>query len=194
MARDTDRDTMQPSTQAPHGARDTQPVQVDAYELRGAADDSREYGSAYADAAPEPDAPARDHGAGAAPYAEPTHATGYGTGEHHAAFVRERRPHHTQPPVNDMQLDDAPESAYAHESSYTLSPRRPVSSRTYQRSRSDVSRVKKELKYGQYLSVPKGSREIFGSRDKVRHRQLTVAVVALVAIAIVVALFYLLPH
>lgn len=117
-----------------------------------------------------------------------------GEARHHAEpFVRERRPHHTQPPVDDLQDDDLLENDYATESGYTLPNRRPMSSRTYRRSRSNVSKVKKELKYGQYLSVPKGSREIFSSRDRTRHRQLMVAAIAAVAIAIVVIVFLVLP-
>ena len=109
-------------------------------------------------------------------------------------FVRERRPHRTQPPVDDIQADEALAHEYSHESGYTMSNHRPVSSSTYRRSRSDMSKVKKELKYGQYLSVPKGSREIFGSHDKVRRHQIQVAVIALVAIVVVIALFLLTQH
>lgn len=109
-------------------------------------------------------------------------------------FVRERRPHISQPPVNDVQADDTLEHNYSHESGYTLSNHRPMSSRTYRRSRSDVTKVKKELKYGQYLSVPKGSREIFGTHDRTRHRQMVVICVAVVIVVVIVAVYLLMQQ
>ena len=108
-------------------------------------------------------------------------------------FVRERAPHHTQPPVNDLQADDA-EQDYSYESSYTYSRRGPITSHTYRRSRSNVKRAKQELKYGQYLSVPKGSREIFGTRDRVHRKQMVAAGVAVVAIVVIILLVLLMPH
>lgn len=109
------------------------------------------------------------------------------------AFVRQRTPHRTQPAVNDLQLDDAYDKGYSHDTSYTLS-HRPVVGSTYRRSRSGVSKAQKELRYGQYLSVPKGGHEIFGKRERIRRRQIAVAVIAVVAIVVVIAIFLAMPR
>ena len=107
---------------------------------------------------------------------------------HDQPFVRERAPRQTAPPVNDLQADDAVSQDYSHETSYTYSRGGPAKkSRTYRRSRSDVRRAKRELKYGQYLSVPKGSREIFGSRDRIRRRQFLAIGIVLAIIVVLVA-------
>lgn len=109
------------------------------------------------------------------------------------AYVRPRTPHKTQPPVNDIQADEKVEHNYSHDSSYTLSSRSPITSRTYRKSRSQVSHVKKSLKYGQYLSVPKGSREIFGSREQLRKKHLLVALIIVLAIAAVALIVMFMP-
>lgn len=109
------------------------------------------------------------------------------------AFVRQRAPHRTQPSVDDLQIDDAYGKSFNHDTSYTLS-RRPMAGSTYRRSRSSVSRAQKELRYGQYLSVPKGSHEIFGKRERIRRRQIAVAVIAIVAIVVVIAIFLSMPR
>lgn len=102
-------------------------------------------------------------------------------------YVRRSTPHKTQPPVNDLAQDDVIQQERSHDSKYSVS-KSPISGRGYRRSRSDMPNVKKELKYGQYLEVPKGGRSIFESRSQRRHRQqitIGVAVVAAVIIAIV---------
>lgn len=123
------------------------------------------------------------------PYGEGSRRRESRSADRRQPFVRQRAPHLTQPPVNDVQVDEEIGRDYPHESSYTLSSRHPLGSRTYRRSRSNVSRVKQQLKYGQYLSVPKGNHEIFSSRDRVRRHQLTVAVVAAAIIVAVIVLF-----
>ena len=111
-------------------------------------------------------------------------------------FVRQRRPHHTQPPVNDVQADDAIQQDFSYESSYTFSKRGPVGGRshTYRRSRSDMKRAKKTLRSGQYLSVPKGSREIFSSHDRIHRKQMIAVGVAVAAVAIIIFIVVFLQH
>ncbi len=108
------------------------------------------------------------------------------------AYVHEPRHHRTQPPVNDVQADDTFEHQYAHDSSYTLSSRSPISRGAYRRARSSETKIRQELKYGQYLSVPKGNREIFASHDRTRRNRLLVVCAVVVVIAIV-ALIVLWP-
>lgn len=109
----------------------------------------------------------------------------------HAGYTRPRRPHKTIEAVNDLDADESYERGYAAETSYTVSSHGPIGSHTYRKSHSDISHVKRELKYGQYLSVPKGNREIFGGRDR-RHRQIIgVGVVAVAIIVLVLVVFAL---
>lgn len=111
--------------------------------------------------------------------------------EQHPAFVREPRRHISQPPVNDMQADDTFQTQYSHESGYTLSNHNRISRGAYRGGRAQETKVRQELKYGQYLSVPKGSREIFGSRERQRRRTIGVAAAVVAAIAIVVIIVVL---
>lgn len=107
-------------------------------------------------------------------------------------YAHEPRRHRTQPPVNDVQADDAFEHHYSHDSSYTLSTHNPIARGAYRRARSSETKIRQELKYGQYLSVPKGNREIFSSHDRTKRGRL-LAVAIVVAIIAVVALIVLWP-
>lgn len=107
------------------------------------------------------------------------------------AYVREPRYHKSQPPVNDIQADETYDNQYSHESGYTLSSRTGMSRGMYRGARSQETKVRQELKYGQYLSVPKGSREIFGSRERQQRRTIITVAVAVAVIAIVVLLVVL---
>lgn len=101
------------------------------------------------------------------------------------AYVREPRPHVSQPPVDDMQADETYETSYAHDTGFTTQKRGIGSQGAYRRAQKQELKVRQELKYGQYLSVPKGNREIFGSREDARKKRVLVgAVVALAVIAI----------
>ena len=110
-------------------------------------------------------------------------------GEGRPAYVRQPKPHRRQPPVNDLQADEAYENNYSFDSSYTLKNRVAPSRGAYRHSRSQQEKVRQELKYGQYLSVPKGNREIFGSHEKEQKRHIVVVgivVVAIVAILLII--------
>lgn len=108
------------------------------------------------------------------------------------AYVREPRHHKSQPPVNDVQADETYDNQYSHESGYTLSTRNRMSRGAYRSARSQETKVRQELKYGQYLSVPKGSREIFGSRERQQRRTIATVAVVVAVIAIIALLVVLL--
>lgn len=120
--------------------------------------------------------------------AEAPQAAGPVAGDRSAgpAYVRERARHVSQPPVDDMQADEAIESSYTYETGYTLQKRGLGGRGAYRRAQSQQNKIRQELKYGQYLSVPKGSREIFGSRESEHKKK--VAITAVVVIAVVVIL------
>lgn len=128
---------------------------------------------------PRPQGSAAD--AGYSPeYREPANPRG--------AYVREPVPHRTQAAINRMDEDDFESSIdYSHESGYTTRRGSAFSGSGYRRSRADEQRFKKDLKYGQYLEVPKGRRDLFASQRQQRAR--TAAIVAvLVALVLIVAL------
>ena len=105
------------------------------------------------------------------------------------AYVREPHPHVSQPPVDDMQADETYETSYTHDTGFTTQKRGIASQGAYRRAQKQELKVRQELKYGQYLSVPKGNREIFGSREDARKKRVLVGVViaiAIVAIALIV--------
>lgn len=107
------------------------------------------------------------------------------------AYVRKPRPHRTQPPVNDVTADDEIGRGYAYDSSYTVSGRAGLRSGAYRRAHSSEAKVRQELKYGQYLSVPKGSREIFSQHNGARQKR--VVAVAAVIVVLVVLIIMLWP-
>ena len=104
-------------------------------------------------------------------------------------YEREPRPHVSQPPVDDMQADETYETSYTHDTGFTTQKRGIGSQGAYRRAQKQELKVRQELKYGQYLSVPKGNREIFGSREDARKKRVLIGVVialAVVAIALIV--------
>ena len=109
--------------------------------------------------------------------------------EERPAYVRQPKPHRSQPPVNDLQADETYENNYSFESGYTLKNRVTPSRGAYRHSRSQQEKVRQELKYGQYLSVPKGNREIFGSHEREQKRRIVIigiAVIAVIAILLII--------
>ena len=111
-------------------------------------------------------------------------------GEGRPAYVRQPTPHRRQPPVNDLQADEAYENNYSFDSSYTLKNRVAPSRGVYRHSRSQQEKVRQELKYGQYLSVPKGNREIFGSHEKEQKRHIVIVGIAVVAIITILLIIF----
>ena len=108
------------------------------------------------------------------------------------AYVRRRTPHKTQPPVNDLAQDETVDTSESHESSLSVG-RSKLSGRGYRRSRSELSQVQKDNKYGRYLEVPKGGRSIFESSSLRKHRRrVTIAVVVVAALVIALVLWLIL--
>ena len=100
-------------------------------------------------------------------------------------YVRPARPHRTVGAVDDLAADDA-ESDYSHDSEFTVGSHSPLPGRAYRRSRNEMPQLKHDLQYGQYLSVPKGRKDIFvhnGRRRRMRTVITVVVVLALLAIA-----------
>ena len=131
----------------------------------------------------------------------PADAAEYGTAPHDAehaasdrpdrpAYVREPARHVSQPPVNDMQADETIESSYTYETGYTLQKRGLGGRGAYRHAQSQQNKIRQELKYGQYLSVPKGSREIFGSRENEHKKKVAIAAVVIIAIAVILLIVF----
>lgn len=128
-----------------------------------------------------------------------------GTGSLSNAYVRQPRPHATQGTIDDLNSgvsgsaplagtsatpNARPGSSFSHESSFTVSSHNPLQSRSYRRARSDQAKVRQELKYGQYLSVPKGSREIFSSRERQTTQRRAIIGIILVAVVIILLVLF----
>lgn len=108
------------------------------------------------------------------------------------AYVREPVPHHTQAAINRMDEDDFESSIdYSHESGYTTRRGSAFSGGGYRRSRADEQRFKKDLKYGQYLEVPKGRRDLFASQQQQRARTAAIVAVLVAAVLIVALILWL---
>ena len=95
---------------------------------------------------------------------------------------RSTKPHVTQPPVNSLDEDDL-EREYVHESNY-VSGRNAFSNAANNRARRDIN---PNSPYGQYLSVPKGHKQIFARRERNRRIKSVFALIAVIA-AVVIAI------
>lgn len=94
----------------------------------------------------------------------------------------------TQPPVNDFDNVDVLGKDLPHESAYT-SRGGAFSGRAYRKSRAKMPKLQRNLKYGQYLEIPKGQKSIFQSpeiRRRNRFIRLTALVITLLVIALVI--------
>lgn len=99
------------------------------------------------------------------------------------AFSHAPRPRKTQPPASAAPEDLAPED-YAQSTGYTYKSRQPKD-RGYSSSRKEGRKLKENLRYGQYLEVPKGDQAIF-SPQRSRLRTALIVIGILIAIAIIV--------
>ncbi|MCI1665745.1 MAG: hypothetical protein LKI25_05160 [Atopobiaceae bacterium] len=106
-----------------------------------------------------------------------------------ATFVRRPQPHRTQPPVNDIEADEAVSTEYTHDSDFTMRRGNPLAGgHAYRKSRSGMPQMQHDLHYGQYLEMPKGSRSIFATREQRMRRRVVTIVIVVAIVAIVVAL------
>lgn len=114
------------------------------------------------------------------------------TSSTHGSYVRRRSPHHSQPPVDDLEQDDFYTMAAASDSNFTAKGS-VVNGQGYRRSRSTMPQVK-NMKYGQYLEVPKGRRSIFESPEQRKHRRNLLIVAGVLVIILVIIIFLLVTH
>jgi hypothetical protein len=104
-------------------------------------------------------------------------------GRTQAPYQRPSAPRHTMPPVNDLAEDDAEaQTSYTHDSSYANASFNPIASIDYRRTQQSLSKAKQDLKYGQYLEVPKGRRDIFTGKERSRRIRSVISLVVVVAI------------
>lgn len=105
-------------------------------------------------------------------------------------YVRPKTPHRTMEPVDDLKHDDALADSL-RDSDFVLRSKNPFAGRAYKRSRNDMPQLQRELHYGQYLTMPKGGKPIFSSRERKRKVKSAVAMVAIVA-ALAIAMLIIL--
>ena len=106
-------------------------------------------------------------------------------------YVRKPRPRKMQGSINDLEQDDSFAQGFTHDSNVTVGSRNPLSGTVYSRSRANMTQLQRDLHYGQYLSIPKGRRQIFSSRDRsaaIRSRAWTAAIVVVLLIIAVIAI------
>lgn len=100
-------------------------------------------------------------------------------------YTRERPAHRTVEPIDDLQADED-DNHFTHDSDYA-NRGSVLSGRSYRRSRSEMTQLRRDLHYGQYLEIPKGRRDIFASRErKSRIRSMIALVVLIIVLAVVV--------
>ena len=104
-------------------------------------------------------------------------------------YVRQRTPHRSQGTLDDLNEESVPHANYTHDSNISVGGSTPLSGMAYRRSRSNMSRVKSGTRYGQYLEIPKGRRSIFASRERARRRRSVLALIAVVALLLLAAMF-----
>ena len=104
-------------------------------------------------------------------------------------YVRKRTPHRSQGTVDDLTEESQPSAMYTHDSNISVGGATPLSGMSYRRARSDISRVKNNSRYGQYLEIPKGRRTIFASRERARRRRSVLALVIVVMLLVLAAWF-----
>ena len=104
-------------------------------------------------------------------------------------YVRKRTPHRSQGTLDDISDASDDTLTYTHDSNISIGGSTPLSGMAYRRSRSNMSRVKSGTRYGQYLEIPKGRRSIFASRERARRRKSVLALLAVVALLVLAAMF-----
>ena len=115
----------------------------------------------------------------------------YGSGDtYRTPYVRRQRPRRTQEAINDLEIDESYAQSFTHDSNVTVKGRNPLSGSVYSRSRANMPQLQRDLHYGQYLSIPKGRRQIFQSRDRtaaIRTRAITSLIIVILIIIAVIA-------
>ena len=109
------------------------------------------------------------------------------------AFVREPAPCKTQP-ASSVTAEDFAVEDYAESTGYTAKGGRALSGSGYRRSRRQENRLKRDLRYGQYLEVPKGQRAIFSTQTRGRATQIATLIAVGIIIAVVILLIIFWPR
>jgi len=104
-------------------------------------------------------------------------------------YVRQRTPHRSQGTLDDLTDESIPSAAYTHDSNIAVGGATPLSGMAYRRSRNNMSRVRSGTRYGQYLEIPKGRRSIFASRERARRRRSVLALLGVVTLLVLAAMF-----
>ncbi|MGI6231033.1 MAG: hypothetical protein ACOYJL_09065 [Tractidigestivibacter sp.] len=102
-------------------------------------------------------------------------------------YTRARPAHRTVAPIDDL-ADDEDSERFTHDSSYSNRGGL-VSGRSYRRSRSEMTQLRRDLHYGQYLEIPKGRRDIFASRERKSRIRSTIALIVVIVVLAVVVYF-----
>lgn len=116
-----------------------------------------------------------------------------GNGERRAysetTYVRPRTYHRSAEPIDDLAYaeDQAFEASVVHDSDFTIGSRNPFSGKGYRRSQREMPQLRQDLKYGQYLSIPKGRRSIFQSRERQQRIRSVVGLIIVIALLAVAA-------
>lgn len=110
---------------------------------------------------------------------------------HNTPYVRPPRARRTQEPVNRMAEDEAEvQGTYRYDTDFTSKVPSHFQPSSYRKSRANADKFKRERQYGQYLSVPKGNRDLFSANPSARNIRAAfwVAIVAIVLSVILVML------
>lgn len=111
--------------------------------------------------------------------------------ERRKPYVRKPRPRKTQGTINDLEQDNSYSQSFTHDSNIAVGGRHRLSGTVYSRSRGSMPQLQRSLRYGQYLEIPKGRRQIFSSRERsaaIRSRAITAAIVILLIVVAIVAI------
>jgi len=109
--------------------------------------------------------------------------------ENRTPYVRKPKPRKTQEAINDLEQDETYASGFTHDSNITVRGRNPLSGSAYSRSRTNMTKLQRDLHYGQYLEIPKGRRQIFSSRERSAAIRSRAAIAAILIVLLIVAIF-----
>ena len=109
--------------------------------------------------------------------------------ENRTPYVRKPKPRKTQEAINDFEQDESYASGFTHDSNITVRGRNPLSGSAYSRSRTNMTKLQRDLHYGQYLEIPKGRRQIFSSRERSAAIRSRAAIAGILIVLLLVAIF-----
>lgn len=101
--------------------------------------------------------------------------------EQRTPYVREPRQHKSVDPIDDYAHTSEAPAHMVSDSQFTGKASM-LSGRSYRRTQRDINRVRSASKYGQYLEIPKGRREIFVRRERRSHLLTALALIVVLAL------------